>query len=619
MTKTKKAWMFKHEIAKTGRVFGRSQEATVVFEGDQAGTDGKVIYLPEMSNTADLTIEQMMIMRGFIDHEAGHLRHSDMPLIMDKYPRWIKNKKEGLKTLHNSIEDIWMEPLVQKDYIGSTKNIAAVASKVNEREAEAVTGYDMKVVNASTVGMGIRVAGRRKYADNEHARKMWDLLSKEVQDWSEKIVEEANKAESSSDTIRIAKAVWKKLEQDPELKSDPEEFDKEEQESLASQVEDGENKEEPKEEPKESQKSPYKLIEPFFSDLSGSDGRDGNESEVLDMDAVDLGEGPMKDMLKGNIPALTRPTGSLVGGYRIVTTKNDAVVDTKSPSKIKAMFFEFNGKKNSYYNNGSYEEQKAKISSHTAVIKTKLRRGILAQQKRDWEHGREHGRLDTRKLVAAVCGSTSVYKTRTDREDLDTAVLVLVDQSGSMGGSKIETARQCTIALSEALEGTSVSYSIAGFTCFNANYNSRSAGYNYHRYESNYILMYKKFSQRLNSAKNEISRMVAHANNADYDALVWAISELKDRPESRKILVVLSDGEPACVTDASQNELIRHAKAAVEEGEKMGIEIVGLGINSSAVERIYKDHIVVKSLKDFSEVYLNKFIQLLVKKGRKRK
>ena len=57
-----------------------------------------------------------------------------------------------------------------------------------------------------------------------------------------------------------------------------------------------------------------------------------------------------------------------------------------------------------------------------------------------------------------------VFKAREDVREMDTAVSLLVDLSGSMGdGGKIQMAAQATVALAEALEGTGVTYNVVGF------------------------------------------------------------------------------------------------------------------------------------------------------------
>jgi cobaltochelatase CobT len=183
-------------------------------------------------------------------------------------------------------------------------------------------------------------------------------------------------------------------------------------------------------------------------------------------------------------------------------------------------------------------------------------------------------------------------------------------------GNRIGVAKDCTISLAEALEGTSVSYGVAGFTAVRheeTTYGFATSDVNYHRKDANIILYHKPFEDNLRNCRTAIGNMVSYASNADRDAIVWALHELSKREESRKILVVLSDGYPEHWSDASTEELERQAKKVVDEASKMGVEVVGIGIESSTVKNIYKDYIVIDSLRELAEKALNKFIKLLLK------
>lgn len=77
----KKGHELVHEITQTAAVFGRNKECTVIFEADgkkeTAYTDGKEIVLPSLPDNLEFTHEEVMTMRGLLDHEAGHVRHTN--------------------------------------------------------------------------------------------------------------------------------------------------------------------------------------------------------------------------------------------------------------------------------------------------------------------------------------------------------------------------------------------------------------------------------------------------------------------------------------------------------------------------------------------------------------
>jgi cobaltochelatase CobT len=79
--------------------------------------------------------------------------------------------------------------------------------------------------------------------------------------------------------------------------------------------------------------------------------------------------------------------------------------------------------------------------------------------------------------------------------------------------------------------------------------------------------------------------------NVDGEALLWAMQRLKDRPASRRILVVVSDGAPVDDSTLLHNHpsiLVDHVEAVLRAAKSEGtIEIVGFGIGYE-VNRYYE-------------------------------
>jgi cobalamin biosynthesis protein CobT len=216
--------------------------------------------------------------------------------------------------------------------------------------------------------------------------------------------------------------------------------------------------------------------------------------------------------------------------------------------------------------------------------------------------------------VSAYGGSQSVFKVRTDREEENTAIQILVDLSGSMSGPKVSLARQCAVALGECFEGTALSYQITGWTT--EHHEEPEDEGPYHRIEANVMFNFKPFETSLRSSRPFLGAMaqVRMSNNCDRDAIVWSLNSLRKREEKRKVLVVLSDGYPACHTyNVGQQELVRHAREAVKWGTSKGIECVGIGIMSKAVEQIYPDYVVVNNIQELSSTAFRKFTSILTK------
>lgn len=573
-----KAHEFRHEMTTTSSVLGRMKDIDVVFQGDQAATDGKTIYLPTIPDEVELTQLEVQAMRGFVDHEAGHIRHSDMPLIMSNYKTWEKTSNQGLRQLHNYLEDVWMEKKVIDDYPGTLKNLKATQELVNKREVEWVNERKehLQNFNVDSAGLAIALEGRKEYT-NEYADGFRSIVPSKIQEHAKRWVEEVHKCKNSGEVTNIAKAIYDLLEKDPNLESSPEDFDPNNFDPSTGTPSDGE--------PEDNQVP-----------INVKEGKPTQD---------------MKEAIEGLIPGIGKPEGDYVGSYRVYTTKYDQVFSTKNPGSNDAF---------KSTSSNEYLKSKARIQSDVATMKNKLRTALLSKQRRDWDFGREIGKLDSKRLVSAYGGKPNVFKARIDRPEENTAIQILVDLSGSMHGEKVKLAQDCAIAIAECFEGTSLAYQITGFDAqwgdYRDNTKATHSGKPYHRIEANLMYNFKPFETSLRVARPALGGITGTggSNNADRDAILWCINTLKKRDETRKILLVLSDGHPANQTvNVSDRELTRHAKEAVEWGTKHGIECIGIGIMDSTVKRIYPKNVVVNNVQDLSRTAFSEFTKLLMK------
>ena len=587
-----KVSQFKHEMTTNSSIFGRKGKVAVVFEGEQAMTDGDTITLPAMAEGVVLTPEEVGKMRGYVDHEAGHLRHSDMPLLMEKYKQWVDAGKTGLKHLANVCEDQWMETRVIQDYPGSWRNLSICQNWTMNRSLPILreNAETLQEFNVTSIHVAIALTCDKGY--NLDARKeLESLIKPELLDHAEVWNKHIQNCNNSADVIEVAKAIYKLIEDDPDLESSPEDFDPEDNE-----IDEG-KPDEDGQEPAGGQETP------------GQQGK-GDAQEGKEGLSADVGQALEDDKEEG-IPGIGKPEGDHVGDYRVMSTKDDEYPTLKDPGKYSHAYTQSSNKYNKIASN---------LSGSVNVLKSKLRRALIAKERRDWDPGKEQGRLDSKRLVAAYQGSPSVYKTRKDREELNTSVLILLDMSGSMCGQPIKTSQECMIALAECLEGTSIKYQISGFTTASGGRTEDHSG-SYHRACAQLIPTFKSFDDPLRVSKTALGGIDDQwhmKGNADRDAVVWATNELTKREEDRKVLVVLSDGHPASRSiNVGWQEQGRHLRLAVEDAKLRGVECIGLGIMSDAVSEYYPDYVVVESLEDFTGQAFNKFTQTLLKGKRK--
>jgi len=100
---------------------------------------------------------------------------------------------------------------------------------------------------------------------------------------------------------------------------------------------------------------------------------------------------------------------------------------------------------------------------------------------------------------------------------------------------------------------------------------------------------------------------ISSANN-DADAVMWAYTQLMKRKESRKILIVLSDGCPAGSWAGNDSNNLTYVTNQIQKAGH--VELYGVGIMSSAVETYYQN---VKVLNDSSEI--NRTLFEIIREG----
>jgi hypothetical protein len=75
------------------------------------------------------------------------------------------------------------------------------------------------------------------------------------------------------------------------------------------------------------------------------------------------------------------------------------------------------------------------------------------------------------------------------------------------------------------------------------------------------------------------------------EALWWTLQQVVPLAESRKVILILTDGDP---------DSFNVALDAIEEGRRFGVEIYGLGITSEAITKLLPDH--SRTINDLSEL-----------------
>jgi len=597
---------FVNEVTKSSAVFGRKEDIKVVFSGNQAKTNGKIITLPAIDKNSVMTEQQRMILRGYTDHEAGHVKHTDQDAVLRMANDAHRRGNKTLKPIWNCLEDVWMERRVIEDYPGAVVNLIATSDSVNDQFLQHMReNPDYADKHMAVAPMMVTLEGRKDYG-GKTCQPCLDLMPDDLKRQVTKWVAALDHCHSTSDVIALARVVEQSLN-DGDYKDEPEEREDGEDSG------DGEGK---TSERGDSDDDTEAGSDDVGADEDSSDGdADDGRPSLPDTDVSAPDTETYEEEVEPYDPEMSEAITRMMDDGELTTSEDGftyITYDQKDEwhhrtieSAHQHMF--------SMCEPADYDKAVASMAGEINSMRSKLMRSLLAQQKRDWDYGREDGRLDTRRFVQAFGGRANVFKLRSDKAEVDTAVSILVDLSGSMGGAnKIGLAQQCVVALAESIDSAGIKYEILGFTNNFGGVSCKREGVEYDRSAPLHMFIFKQFEERLFEAKGAIAG-IKHMNlwdNADGDAIAKTQHRLAARQESRHVMLVLSDGSPA--SSGCHKNISRYTRKAVDNAVKAGTDIIGIGIVDDSVERFYPKYTVVRDLSDLAGSALDQLSKALL-------
>lgn len=279
-------------------------------------------------------------------------------------------------------------------------------------------------------------------------------------------------------------------------------------------------------------------------------------------------------------------------------------------------------------NLNQYSAEKREVLPLINPLKSAFIRMLQSEENKRMRFDRERGQINRKALTSVIADGNFNRPFREFTKEItdDVAVSLVIDCSGSMRGDKIHLARLSAIALSETLKALDMEFEVVGFTTKGspelrqAVSEATSRGENLSRFnrtnEALDLFVFKSFSC---PKMVGITNATSHNSNGDSESILWAGQRLAEREEGRKLMFVLSDGQPAMnVKDYNllHEDLRRVVNTALPD---MGIEVFGIGIQTNAVEQYYKDHIVVNNLKSLPQVVLTQLMRMVMKSWEKKR
>lgn len=260
-----------------------------------------------------------------------------------------------------------------------------------------------------------------------------------------------------------------------------------------------------------------------------------------------------------------------------------------------------------------YEDVLKKIDmTKASVLGTLLRR-----KNRDYQfslRSMRSGRLDTNKLAEAVQGVPTIYERIGQVKTNKLCVTVLVDESGSMHGSKAAAAREAAIFLNEALKDVrDVELFIYGHT-------ADWRGDSHHGipegscsgYFTTQLLIYREPGYQNTTQMGHIS---GKYENRDGSAIIAAAKRVRSMTQNQGIFVVISDGSPHA-NGYSGEKARKHTQRMANETEALGFEVIQVTIGGYRSKDMFKNVINMDTVSKFPDQFvgfLKRKINTLIK------
>lgn len=227
------------------------------------------------------------------------------------------------------------------------------------------------------------------------------------------------------------------------------------------------------------------------------------------------------------------------------------------------------------------------------------------------ETGFTSGKFDIRRAIQSELRretGLNIWSRQISRGKIpDPVVSIICDNSGSMFGNKAHICCDATLGLSAALEKAHIPFEVWGFTKTLDNLSGTSISLLFKKIEDNFSLKLPWFG--LNDSglafsyySNPLDVPLFRGNSEEVNINFIGNDFLK-RKETRKIMIVLCDG----ATTGSRGTL----KRIINNLEKKGVIVIGLGIQDRGVEQLYTNHKVFANSEELQNLpeYMIEIIQ----------
>ena len=595
---------FRRVTAAAMRAIAEREDITLVY-GSEARLVDNQARLPIPSR--DFTEKEVAALRGEADAMALRIRFHDEAVHATRAPQG-----ENARAVFETLERVRCEALGSRMMAGVANNLRASL----EEKCDAF-GYTRVNVRddaplSEAIGLMVRekLTGEKLPEGGEQLVSLWrdwvnDKIDTDFDTLAENIEDQEAYAEALTDLLVELELI--------------------DEESEATDQQEGEQGEESEEQDAEDADAEDADMEGVSAEMSGDESSEMEDMEVEEGDES-MSEQGQDEMMPGTGDEdgeQSQHQQRQDGGqnkqrepmYQPYTVEFDEIVEAEDlcdPDELNRLRHHL-------------DQQLANLQGIIGRLANRLQRRLLAQQSRSWEFDLEEGMLDAGRLSRVVTNPMHPlsYKIEKETEFRDTVVTLLIDNSGSMRGRPITVAAMSADILARTLERCGVKVEILGFTTrawkggqARERWLADGKPANPGRLNDLRHIVYKPADAPWRRARKSLGLMLREGllkENIDGEALLWAHSRMVNRPEQRKILMVISDGAPVDDSTLSVNPgnyLERHLREVIKTLEmRQDVELTAIGIGHD-VTRYYDRAVTIMDAEQLGGTMMDRLAEL---------
>lgn len=577
---------FKAALSSVARAVTRDAEVEVGFTADAPAQIGKTIKVPTPSRT--LPADQVAEARGFADGYALRMKHHS-----EKLHAAARPAEPLAAAAFDAMERARIEALGARHMDGMRANLSAsLAMRMrSDPIARAQSRDDVPVSSALELMLRQALTGEAPPPGTETGLGLIsDWIAKQAGGDIDALAMQIDDQVAFAETAKLALRHLDLIYGDEPMDEGAEDGGDEDQ----SEAEESQDEQDSEDGGSSEQQVDARAETAGDQADDGDSDPDAQEMEA-DGEPEMGGEGD-----EGMLPVRPNrlPTDVPDFNYLRFTEKHDEIIaatdlcDADELTRLRAYL----------------DQQMQHLQGAVTKLANRLQRRLMAQQNRAWDFDQEEGQLDAARLARVIVspGQSLSYKIERDTDFRDTVVTLLIDNSGSMRGRPISIAAISADILARTLERCGVKTEILGFTTRTwkggqSREDWLAAGRPPHPGRLNDLrhIIYKPADEPYRRARKSLGLMMREGllkENIDGEALIWAHSRIVNRPEERRILMVISDGAPVDDSTLSVNHgayLDQHLRQVIEWIENRSpVELCAIGIGHD-VTRYYSRAVTI--------------------------